>query len=58
MTGIIIVNRTVKPMTIHKLAVPGMPFGCGSGLGRAVWQEVVGKETEQGAVVVCIEQVL
>lgn len=58
MTGIKIVKKTVIPITIPNFAVPDKPCGSGSGPGRVVWQEVSGKLTEHGAVVVCIEHVL
>lgn len=57
-TGIRIVKKTVVPITIHSFVVPDIPCGCGSGAGRVVRQEVSGKVTEHGAVVVCIEHVL
>lgn len=57
-TGITIVRKIVTPITIHSFVDPGMPYGSGSGPGRAVSQEWVGKDTKQGAVVVCMEQVL
>ena len=57
-TGMIIVKKIVTPITIHSFVDSDMPYGSGSRPGRAVWQESVGKDTEQGAVVVFMEHVL
>ena len=57
-TGILIVRNIVMPMTIHNLVDPDMPYASRSGPGRAVRQDLVGNDTKQGAVVLCIEQVL
>ena len=57
-TGINIVRRIVTPMTIHNLVVPDITGDGIVGAGRDVWQLSCGKETEQGAVVGCMVQVL